>query len=106
MADYMDDRVGFVVASHPEPTHWPHDPQKLIETSWQRMVWPSLRDQFLRSARMVESSPTDYETMAAAGQRRMKSYASVDVVTGTLRRALDQLRDLPLGTLDWDERAA
>jgi glycosyltransferase involved in cell wall biosynthesis len=106
MADYMDDRVGFVVASHPEPTHWPHDPQTLIETNWQRLVWTSLRDQFLRSARMVAASPTDYQMMAEAGQGRIKSYASVDVVTQTFRRALDHLSEAPLGALGWEEDCA
>ena len=57
MADYMDDRVGFVVASHPEPTHWPHDPQKRIKTSWQRLDWSSLRDQYLRSAELAGLEP-------------------------------------------------
>jgi glycosyltransferase involved in cell wall biosynthesis len=32
MADYMDDQVGFIPRSHPEPTHWPHDPEKRAET--------------------------------------------------------------------------
>jgi glycosyltransferase involved in cell wall biosynthesis len=106
MADYMDDRVGFVVASHPEPTHWPHDPQTRIKTSWQRLVWPSLCDQFLRSSTMIAKSPGEYEAMAKAGQHRMKSYASIDVVTESLKRALEQLRDAPLGALDWDGQAA
>ena len=68
MADYMDDRVGFVVASQPEPTHWPHDPQKRIKTSWQRLDWSSLHDQYLRSAELASSHRAGYEAMAASAR--------------------------------------
>jgi hypothetical protein len=106
MADYMDDRVGFVVASHREPTHWPHDPQKRIKTSWQRLVWPDLHDQYLRSAELASASPAAYEVMAASAQNRMKSYAGVDAVTEAFRRVLAQLSEEPVGALDWKDRAA
>ena len=69
MADYMDDRVGFVVASQPEPTHWPHDPQKRIKTSWQRLDWSSLRDQYLRS-RAGGLAPRRNTRRCAAAARR------------------------------------
>ena len=106
MADYMDDRVGFVVASQPEPTHWPHDPQKRIKTSWQRLDWSSLHDQYLRSAELASSSPAGYEAMAASAHRRMKNYASVDVVTKAFRRVVDQVGEAPLGALGWQEDRA
>jgi glycosyltransferase involved in cell wall biosynthesis len=103
MADYMDDRIGFVVASHPEPTHWPHEPQKRIETSWHRLVWSSLHDQYVRSALLASSSHAGYEAMGAAARLRMKNYASVDVVARAFGRVVDQLADVPLGALGWDE---
>jgi hypothetical protein len=106
MADYMDDRVGFVVASQPEPTHWPHDPQRRIETSWQRLDWSSLHDQYLRSAELASSSRAGYEAMAASAHRRMKNFASVDVVTNAFRRVVDQLGEAPLGALGWEEDRA
>jgi hypothetical protein len=55
---------------------------------------------------MIAKSPADYEAMAEAGKRRMKSYASIDVVTETLRRVLERLKDAPLGALSWDDCAA
>ncbi len=106
MADYMDDRVGFVVASHPEPTHWPHDPQKRIETNWQRLVWPNLRDQFLRSAELHDSNRQDYDAMSAAAHSRMRNYASVDVLTVAFQRIVEHLADARLGALGWDEDQA
>ena len=102
MADYIDDRVGFVIASHPEPTHWPHDPQKRIKTSWQRLVWPSLHEQYLRSAELVSANRMGYEAMCEAAHRRMKNYASVDVVTRSFQRVVDQLAEAPHGALGWD----
>ena len=106
MADYMDDRVGFVIASQPEPTHWPHDPQRRIETNWHRLDWSSLHDQFLRSAELAGADQRRYEAMAASGHERMKNYASVNVLTNAFRRVVDQLGEVPLGALGWEDNRA
>jgi glycosyltransferase involved in cell wall biosynthesis len=107
MADFIDDRVGFVVASHPEPTHWPHDPEKRIETTWQRLVWSSLRDQYLRSAQLASSNRAGYEAMSASARSRMQNYATIDVVTAAFRSVINQLGDVQLGSLGWEaERVA
>ena len=55
MADFMDDQVGFVPRTFPEPTYWPHDPEMKTETFWNRMVWSDLRDHLLASADLVEN---------------------------------------------------
>ena len=44
--------------------------------------------------------------MAASAQRRMKNYASVDVVTKAFRRVVDQVGEAPLGALGWEEDRA
>ena len=106
MADYMDGLVGFVVASQPEPTHWPHDPQKRIKTTWQRLDWSSLHGQYLRSAELVDSSREDYEAMSEFARHHMKHYANIDVVTEAFRRAVDRLGEAPLGALGWQEDRA
>jgi glycosyltransferase involved in cell wall biosynthesis len=106
MADYMNDRVGFVVASQAEPTHWPHDPQKRVKTTWQRLDWSSLRDQYLRSAGLVDSRPAEYEVMSARARDHMKHFASIDVVTEAFRRVIDHLVEAPLGALGWQEDRA
>jgi glycosyltransferase involved in cell wall biosynthesis len=106
MADYLDDRVGFLVASQPEPTHWPHDPQKRIQTSWHRLDWSSLRDQYLRSAELAGSRTVEYGAMAAFARRHMKNYASIDVATEAFRRAVNQLGEARLGALGWDDGLA
>src|SRR4029079_14909084 len=53
MADYMDDTVGFVIESHPEPSPWPHDPERRLETYWHRLVWSRLREAFVTSSEVA-----------------------------------------------------
>ena len=101
MADYMDDRVGFVVASDPEPTFWPHDPEHRFATTWHRLVWSSLRDGFLRSAAVAASDRAAYDALSAAARERMEGYAGRAVVARALRRALRQLPAANPEAMDW-----
>jgi glycosyltransferase involved in cell wall biosynthesis len=101
MADFMDDKIGFVIRTHPEPTYWPHDPEKRTETSWQRMVWSDLHDHLLAAASMIEEAPDDYRAMAEAAQDRMARYASREVATEALREALDRLPRIETGRFAW-----
>jgi glycosyltransferase involved in cell wall biosynthesis len=101
LADYMDERLGFVIAMHEEPTFWPHDPDQRLETSWRRLVWSDLRDHFLRSADLVANDRDGYGTLAAAARARMSAYAARPVVVEALRSALGRLDDAPIGALDW-----
>jgi glycosyltransferase involved in cell wall biosynthesis len=101
MADYLDESVGFVLESHPEPTFWPHDPEHRYETTWHRLVWSDLRDKFLASAAMVEEDLLGYRALAAAARSRLRSYAGPDVVAEALRRALEHLPATRAGCLTW-----
>jgi glycosyltransferase involved in cell wall biosynthesis len=101
MADFMDDRIGFVIRTHPEPTYWPHDPEMRTETSWQRMVWSDLHDHFLAAAAMIEEAPEDYQAMAQRARARMAGYASRDVVADALREALERLPEIETGRFAW-----
>jgi glycosyltransferase involved in cell wall biosynthesis len=102
MADYLDESAGFVVASHPEPAPWPHDPEQRCETTWHRLVWADLHDQFVRSARIAESDPAAYRALAAEGRRRMGRFASRDAATAALRQALGRMRvRRKPGAVDW-----
>jgi glycosyltransferase involved in cell wall biosynthesis len=106
MADYMDDRVGFVIPSQPEPTHWPHDPQRRVVTTWHRPDWSILLDQFLRSADVANWRREEYDAMAGFARHRMMKYASANVVTTALERVLDQLGQPRLGALAWEDGRA
>jgi glycosyltransferase involved in cell wall biosynthesis len=101
MADFMDDRVGFVPSTHPEPTYWPHDPQMKTETYWNRMVWTDLRDSMLACAEMIENDPDRYREMAEAARARMAGYAGRDVVEAALREALAELPRVETGRFAW-----
>jgi glycosyltransferase involved in cell wall biosynthesis len=90
MADYIDDAVGFVLRSHAEPIHWPHDPEKRLETTRRRVVWSDLHDAFLASAEAA-ASPARYAVMAAVARVRMDAHASQYAVAEALRGALEQL---------------
>ena len=102
MADFMDERIGFVIRTHPEPTYWPHDPRERgPKTSWQRMVWSDLHDHLLAAASMIEEAPDDYQAMAQAARERMAAYASREVVAEALREALGRLPEIETGRFAW-----
>lgn len=101
MADYMDERVGFVVESDIEPTYWPHDPDRLSETTWRRISWSSLRDGFVASAELARREPDRYRELSRTARRRMDESASLRVATDSLRRALSLLGDDAGESFDW-----
>ncbi len=91
MADYMDDSVGFPLRSHAEPAFWPHDPERRFETSWHRMIWSDIRDQFLDSASTVDHDLPRYRALAEAARRRINDYSSQAVSARELETALTLL---------------
>ena len=99
MADYMNESIGFVLRSHPEPTCWPHDPEARLETSRQRLVWSDLRDAFLASAEVSDREPARYADMAAAARSRMSRHADRAACASALREALDLLPDRPVDAI-------
>ncbi len=101
MADFMDEQVGFVPRTHPEPTYWPHDPEKKTETYWNRMVWSDLRDDLIESAALIEDDPDRYREMAETARVRMAEYASREVVEEALREALSHLPRVETGRFAW-----
>jgi glycosyltransferase involved in cell wall biosynthesis len=101
MADYMDPSVGFVVRSHPEPTHWPHDPERRLETSRYRLVWSDLRDRLCESADVAGSDPARYAMLADAARRRMADHAGRPVAAAALRAALELLPEVEAGAVAW-----
>lgn len=101
MSDYMDDQVGFVLETHPEPTFWPHDPERSYETYWNRIVWSHLRDQLLESARVAEYDRERYYAMGRAAQARLKHMASCDAACRALEEAIEGLRDFNEQCVKW-----
>jgi glycosyltransferase involved in cell wall biosynthesis len=89
IADYFDEKLGFVVDSHPEPAAWPHDPSLRIRTSWGRLVWPSLVEQLRQSYRLAKHDRAQYGELAARGRQKMLHWASPASVEPRLRSALE-----------------
>lgn len=103
MADYVDSSVAFVPGSNPEPICWPHDPDKRLATTRYRLVWSDIRDEFVRSAEIVENDPQRYRAMAQSARDRMTTYASSDRVEASLREAL-KLLETRLPHKVWDRQ--
>jgi glycosyltransferase involved in cell wall biosynthesis len=91
LADYFDGSLGYVVASHPEPMFWPHDPRRKYLTTWYPTDWKSLANQFRRSFRTARREPRCYESQAACARERIQSFASAEQVWPRLAGALDSL---------------
>jgi glycosyltransferase involved in cell wall biosynthesis len=89
MSDYFDETVGLVVGSHPEPAHWPHDPEQRISTRWARIVWQSLHDQFRAGYEMAKDNPAGYHALAERGRQRARVYGGVDNIWPLLNAALN-----------------
>src|SRR5262249_9245527 len=88
MADYFGGEVGFVVDSHPEPTCWPHDPGKGLTTTWHRLVWQSLHDQFCIGYAVAKEDRERYQALAARGRDRAARFAGSESVWPRLEAAL------------------
>lgn len=91
VGDYFDAQSGFVVASHPEPSAWPHDRRLRQRTTWARIVWPSLRDQIQASYRMASTSAAAYERLSRSCRARMRDWAGQEAVTRALDRTVGRL---------------
>jgi glycosyltransferase involved in cell wall biosynthesis len=91
MADSLDDRCGFLVDSHPEPTSWPIDLHGGLTTRWYRLVWQSLHDQLRASHDAARNGLPHYRAMAAAARARMIDLASREAVWPRLAAALDEV---------------
>jgi len=101
MTDFMDNQVGFVLGTHPEPTYWPHDPEMRIETSWNRLVWSDLHAALIAADDLVNHDFAGYQVKAKAARERMLGYASREIVTQALRSALNQLPAITTGRFAW-----
>jgi glycosyltransferase involved in cell wall biosynthesis len=80
MRDYVDEEVGFPIESSREPTYWPHDPEKRIETTWGRLSWSSLRAQLISSAQLASDAGGRHCAMSDSARRRIRHFAGRDCV--------------------------
>jgi glycosyltransferase involved in cell wall biosynthesis len=100
--DWIDEDVGLVVSSNPEPTRWPIDPVGRHATYWHRAIWTDLRDRLIESAGIADDDPERYEFLSANARARIADRADIGVVTDLLRDALEQLPERRPGALAWN----
>jgi glycosyltransferase involved in cell wall biosynthesis len=89
ISDYFDERVGFVVDSHPEPSSWPQETRPKYRTTWARLVWPSLVEALRSSYRVAKHERRTYERLSNEAHSRMKSWLHEERVYPLLQDALD-----------------
>jgi glycosyltransferase involved in cell wall biosynthesis len=88
MADYVNSANGFVVHSHPEPTHWPHDPRQAYRTLRYRIDFESLLGAYQASYETAKSDPARYNRMAQAAHEQLRQHCSRATVREALRSFL------------------
>lgn len=93
MADYIDERLAFVVRSYPGvPTVWPHGDHQVNRTSFHQLDWQSLFEAYRASDELARNEPARYLAMSRAARRQMEHYCGRSTVT----RQLAEFLGLPL----------
>ncbi|MFV9684808.1 glycosyltransferase family 1 protein [Pseudomonas sp. NY15367] len=91
MADYVDERLAFLVKCALEPFCWPHDPTGIFMTHRHRLNWQSLVEAYRHSYRVAKDEPERYREMARQADARMQAFASIERVAGPLGAFLEQI---------------
>ena len=89
MADYVNPANAFVVHSHLEPSHWPHDPRQAYRTLRHRLDFGSLLAAYRESHRVARHEPARYAAMAEAARQTLQRHCSEALVVERLRDVLD-----------------
>ena len=85
----------------PEPAIWPHDPERRLETYWHRLVWSSLRDNFVASARVAETNRAATMHWQGPPGDGCTVTPVANVADRALRAALALLPESELGGFAW-----
>ncbi|MBX9913852.1 MAG: glycosyltransferase [Pseudomonadaceae bacterium] len=91
MADYLNERVAFLLKCSPEPTCWPHDPTGMLFTHRHRLNWQSLMEAFRSSYQVARTNPAHYQGMSRDAYQHMQAFASVAQVSEPLHAFLQQV---------------
>ena len=76
--DTMAAGVGFVLGSSAEPAPWPDDPSGPLATTWNRLVWPDLREAFAESAAVASADLPRYRGLAMTARRRLADLMALE----------------------------
>src|SRR5690606_37269472 len=92
MADYMSDEIGFVIESRPEPTHWQHDPRRMLRTLHYKADWLATVRAFEESYRLIREDAESYREMSQAAVAKMQSHCSIEALQQPLLQFLTKHR--------------
>ena len=91
MTDYMTTDAGLLFQSFAEPCVLPGDASGRLQTTWQRVCWPSLCEQLVRAYEIRKRQPGQYQAMASAARAAAFAWASEGEVLRRLREAIGRL---------------
>lgn len=94
MAEYIDDRVAFVVPSRPRPTTWPIDPAGKPATTWHEIARDDLAAQLRISYEVARRDMSRYRSLSVHGRRRAETLFGEESVS---RRLSEAFRGLAIG---------
>ncbi|WP_187670755.1 glycosyltransferase [Zestomonas carbonaria] len=96
MADYVDERLAFLLKCSPEPFCWPHDPTGIFMTHRHRLNWQSLMEAYKTSYEVATADPWRYRQMSAHAFAKMRAFASVEAVAAPLDEFLEKIMKEPV----------
>jgi glycosyltransferase involved in cell wall biosynthesis len=88
MRDYIRPESSFVVKSAPVCTNWPQDPRLTLRTSYYRIDWQSLSDQFRASYALVKSDVAAWHAMGVRAAADAQRFYGSEHVHAALQRFL------------------
>ncbi|HBO7421172.1 glycosyltransferase [Pseudomonas aeruginosa] len=90
MADYIDERVAFVVDSWLDATAWPHDPRLAYRTLRHQVDWQSLVAAYRAAYTCYAERPELYARMSADAIERMRGHCSREAARRKLETFLER----------------
>jgi glycosyltransferase involved in cell wall biosynthesis len=88
MADYIDERIAFVLKANLEHNVWPFDPRDLFTTMRYRLNWESLVTALHESFAAATTDTARYTAMGAAAREAMRGFCTLPLVQEKLAVAI------------------
>lgn len=96
LADYIDEKIAFIVDSSADATAWPHDPRIAYRTLRQQIDWSSLSRAFRAAYECYRDQPELYQQMSKAAIERMHQHCSINTAKARLNTFLPLVLEQPV----------
>jgi glycosyltransferase involved in cell wall biosynthesis len=84
MSDYIEAGNALVLKSGEEYCAWPHDPRNRLESSRQRIEWPSICEALEEAYHLVVEDRASYDAMSLKAAQRMRAFCSDAIIARNL----------------------